>query len=63
MNDYILTAWGVGAIATLSVGAMAAELWRSRELWRNQAEEERRRAAILHIEVLSLREELARRTK
>jgi hypothetical protein len=63
MNDHILTAWCVGAIATLSVGAMAAELWRSREMWRDHAEDYRHRCAELHDKVMRLREELSRRTK
>jgi len=63
MNDHILTAWSVGAIATLAVSAIAAELWRSREMWRDHAEDYRHRCAELHEELLRLREELARRTK
>jgi hypothetical protein len=63
MNDMILTAWSVGAIATLAVSAIAAELWRSRERWREGAENAVKMCAHLHAENTKLREELARRTK
>jgi hypothetical protein len=63
MNDAILTAWCVGAIATLAVSAIAAELWRSRERWREGAENAVKMCAVLHAENNKLREELARRTK
>jgi predicted nuclease with TOPRIM domain len=63
MNDHILTAWCVGVIATLAVSAIAAELWRSRERWRNEAEHLRGRCAKLHVENANLREELKRRTE
>jgi hypothetical protein len=56
MNDHIFTAWSVGVIGTLAVSAIAAELWRSRERWRNEAEYLRGRCAELHAEVLSMRE-------
>ena len=63
MNDAVYTAWSVGVIATLAVSAVAAELWRSREMWRDHAEDYRHRCAELHDEVMRLREELKRRTK
>ena len=63
MSDHILTAWCVGAIATLAVSAIAAELWRSCERWRNEADYLRGRCAELHDENAELREQLARRTK
>jgi hypothetical protein len=63
MNDVILAAWCIGAIATLSVSAIAAELWRSRERWREGAENAVKMCAHLHAENNKLREELARRTK
>jgi hypothetical protein len=63
MNDAVYTAWSVGVIATLAVSAIAAELWRSREMWREQAEAYRHRCAELHAENANLREELSRRTK
>lgn len=63
MNDTTHMILGISFTALMAVGSMACALWNSRELWRKQAEEERRRAAILHTEVLSLREELARRSK
>ena len=77
MNDHILAAWSVGAIATLAVSAIAAELWRSRERWRNEAEHLRGCCVELRAEALklrslaadinaennNLREELKRRTK
>jgi hypothetical protein len=63
MSDMILTAWSVGIIGTLSASAIAAELWRSRERWREGAESAVKMCAHLHAENTKLREELARRTK
>jgi hypothetical protein len=63
MSDAVYTAWCVGAIATLAVSAIAAELWRSRERWRNEADYLRGRCIDLHAENAELREQLARRTK
>jgi hypothetical protein len=63
MNDVILTTWCIGAIATFSVSVIAAELWRSRERWRNEAERLRGRCIDLHAENANLRNELSRRTK
>ena len=63
MSDQILTAWCVGATANLAVSVIAAELWRSRERWRNEAEYLRGRWAELLDENANLRNELSRRTK
>jgi hypothetical protein len=63
MNDAILTAWCMGIIGTLCASAIAAELWRSRERWRNEAERLRGRCVDLHAENANLREELSRRSK
>ena len=63
MNDMILTAWSVGIIGTLCASGVACELWRSRERWREGAENALKMCAVLHAENNKLREELARRTK
>lgn len=49
MNDMILMAWSFGAISTLSIGALCAELWRSRERWRREAERLRDECRRLHV--------------
>jgi hypothetical protein len=63
MNDMILTAWSVGVIGTLCASGVACELWRSRERWREGAENAVKMCAVLQAENNKLREELARRTK
>ena len=63
MSDHILTAWCNGIIGTLSASGVACELWRSRERWREGAENAVKMCAVLHAENNKLREELARRAK
>ena len=63
MSDAVYTAWSVGVIATLAVSAVACELWRSRERWREEAERQRLRAAKMRDEAMRLSDELARRAK